>query len=193
MRVHLVHGIHYEPSSPVKGLIPYLTDAGFEVRFPDYGFEWALETRFLNPMLEGALLDYIEPGDVLIGHSNGCAIAYHLMQLGAPVKGAIFINGALKQAIERPGTCQFLDVYYNPGDDITEAAKIAQEIGLVDPVWGELGHGGYVGTDGLIENINCGAVPDMPKVAGHSDFFTPANLAAWGPFLAKRLQTACAQ
>lgn len=185
---HLIHGIRTEPNSPVKGLIPYLEDAGFSVRYPDYGFEWALETGFVNTMLEGALLPYIEPGDVVVGHSNGCALAYHLMQLGAPIKGAAFINGALEQKIVRPGThVEFIDVYFNPGDQITEVAKYANEFHIVDSLWGELGHGGYVGNDPRIGSFNCGNTVSMPVVSGHSDFFTPVNLDVWGPFLANRL------
>ncbi len=185
--VHLVHGIHTEPDSPVKGLIPYLRTAGFIVRYPEYGYELAVETLYLNPIIEGVMMPYVEPGDILIGHSNGCAISYHMMQQGAPAIGAVFINGALEQTLKRPIGCAFIDVYYNPGDEVTEIAKIGGEFGIFDDDWGELGHGGYIGNDGLIENFNCGATPGMPVVSGHSDFFTPSKLAQWGPFLAKRL------
>jgi hypothetical protein len=188
--IHLIHGIHYEPSSPVTGLIPYLEAAGFDVAYPNYGFELALETRIVNPMLQGSLLPYIRPGDVLIGHSNGCAIAYELMMAGAPAIGAVFINGALQTTIARPGSCKWIDVYYNPGDDITIAARLAADIGIVSPVWGELGHSGYAGNDPDIRDFNCGSSTAMPVVSGHSDFFTPAKLSAWGPFLAGRLQSA---
>lgn len=192
--IHLIHGIHYEPTSEVIGLIPYLTAAGFEVAYPNYGYEMALETRIINPMLQGSLLPYIRSGDILIGHSNGCAIAYALMQAGAPAAGAVFINGALETTITRPGSCKFIDVYFNPGDDITVAARIAADIGIVSPIWGELGHSGYSGNDPAICDFNCGHTPSMPVVAGHSDFFTPSKLAAWAPFLAKRLKDhTCAQ
>lgn len=185
--IHFIHGIHTEPSSQVKGLLAYLMDAHFEVAYPDYGYELALETRLVNSMIEGALLPYIAPGDILIGHSNGCAVAYHLMLLGAPAKGAVFINGALQTNIVRAGTCEWLDVYFNAGDQVTEAAKIGQELGWVDSVWGDLGHSGYAGKDSKITNFDCGKTPDMPAVSGHSDFFTPSKLAKWGPFLADRL------
>lgn len=185
--VHLVHGIHTEPDSRVKGLIPYLKAAGFDVKYPEYGYELAVETRYLNPIIEGVMQPYVESGDIFVGHSNGCAITYHLMQMGAPVIGAVFINGALERTLRRPGNCSFIDVYYNPGDEITEVAKIGAEFGIFDEDWGELGHSGYDGTDGLIENFNCGATAGMPIVSGHSDFFTPEKLAEWGPFLTKRL------
>lgn len=185
-RVHLLHGIHAERVSPVQELIPLLSAAGFEVAYPDYGFIFGVETKIVNPIILGAMLPYIGKGDVLIGHSNGCAIGYDLLTATLAV-GAIFINAALEQNIERPPGAQFIDVYYNAGDRITEAALIAQRLGIVDPVWGEMGHAGYIGADTKIRNIDCGNTPGMPSVAGHSAFFLPANLAAWGPFLVKRL------
>lgn len=182
--IHLIHGIHTQGQNPVEGLIPYL--APFEVYYPDYGYILGLETKIVNPIIVGSLLPYIEPTDILIGHSNGCAIAYDLLQRGVRVAGAVFINPALEQHIER--LAPWIDVYFNAGDEITRAAKLGEELGLTDPVWGEMGHGGYVGPDPAITNINCGATAGMPVVSGHSDFFTPTNLAAWGPFLVGRLR-----
>lgn len=187
MSVHVIHGIHSEPTSQVKGIIPYLLAAGLEVKWPEYGFELAIETRLINSMLVGTLLPYIQPGDTFVCHSNGCAIAYHLMLMGAPAVGAVFINGALETAIGRPGSCEWIDVYWNAGDDITEIAEIGASLHIYDSIWGELGHAGYVGFDPKITNINCGATPNMPAVSGHSDFFTPDKLKVWGPFLAKRI------
>ena len=187
--IHLIHGIHTEPTSHVKGLVGYLVEAGLEVSYPDYGFEWALETRLVNTMIEGALFPYIDPGDVLVGHSNGCAMAYHLALMGAPVKGLVLINGALETTIRRPGSVEWIDVYFNPGDTITEAAALGERLGLVDPLWGELGHAGYSGDDKAIVPIDCSATPNMPRVWGHSDFFTPApQLKAWGPYSSSRIK-----
>lgn len=187
MVIHLIHGIRSDSNSPVKNLIPYLQSAGFTVKYPDYGFELALETRFLNPMFVGTLLPYIQPGDIAICHSNGCALAYELMKRGAPFAGAAFINGALEQDIARLGSVKWIDVLFNSGDCITEAAKIGAEIGIVDREYGQLGHAGYVGGDDQISNINCGSTQGMPQVSGHSDFFTPGKLAAWAPYLIDRI------
>lgn len=187
MRVHLLPGIHTGITSPVQGLVPYLHASGFDVVWVDYGFVLGVETRLSNPLVRSTMKPYIEAGDIVIGHSNGCAIAYDLMSVGAPFGGAVFINGALEQYIMRPVNVKFIDVYYNSGDDITEVARFAEQIGLVDPVWGELGHAGYSGHDSAIHNIDCGNTTGMPVVSGHSDFFTPSNLAVWGQFVAKRL------
>jgi hypothetical protein len=189
LRINLVHGIHTVVGDPVvEGLIPYLQAAGFEVIYPDYGWIAGLETRIANPLIVRSILPYLAPGDLWIGHSNGCAIGYDLMHLSAPIAGAVFINGALEPPLLRPAQVRWIDVYFNAGDDITEAAQIAEHLGLVDPVWGELGHSGYRGTDDRIVNIDCGKTAGMPVVSGHSDFFTPAKIASWGPYLVKRIQ-----
>ena len=187
MKVHLVPGIHTGATSCVEGLIPYLTGAGLDVAWVDYGFVLGLETRLVNPLIVHTALPYIEKGSILCGHSNGAAIAYLLMQAGAPVKGCVFINGALEQRITRSVGVEFIDCFWNPNDDITEVAEIGAKLGIDCPVWGAMGHGGYIGTDPAITSINCGATPDMPVVSGHSDFFSPLKLQTWGPFLAKRL------
>jgi hypothetical protein len=186
--IHLIHGIRTQGPSPVQGLIKYLQTAGFEVRYPDYGWIDAIETRIVNPIICGSLLPYIGPQDLLIGHSNGCAIAYDLMaKYGAKVAGTVFINGALEQDIAR--FAPWYDVYFNRGDDITRMAKIGAAIGVTDKAWGQLGHAGYSGGDPLITNIDCGGTVGMPAVSGHSDFFTPGKLAAWAPFLVQRIRS----
>lgn len=188
MRVLVVHGIHTAVGDPVvEGLLPYLKAAGLDPVYVDYGWIAGVETRIANPLIVDTMLPFVNPGDIYVGHSNGCAIGYDLMRLGAPLAGAVFINGALEQTIARPANVRWIDVYFNSGDQITEAAKIGAAIGVTDPVWGELGHAGYSGTDRAITNINCGATLDMPRVSGHSDIFTPAKLAQWGPYIARRI------
>lgn len=185
MKVHLIHGIHTVGMSPIEALTDYLV--GFKVRYPDYGWILGVETKFFNPVIVGTLLPYIEIGDILIGHSNGCAIIYDLMAAGCPPVDVVFINAALEQNIDRR-VASWIDIYFNGGDEVTEAAKIGAKFGLTDPVWGEMGHAGYRGSDPNIVNIDCGNTKDMPVVAGHSDFFTPSKLSYWGPFLANRIR-----
>lgn len=185
MATSVIHGIHTSGSDqPPEALLAYLTPPVF---YPDYGYELAVATRILNPMIEGCIAAYIQPGDVLIGHSNGCAIIYDLLRHGARPSGIVFINGALEQDITLPGFVQWCDVYYNAGDTITEAAAIAEKLGLVDVCWGEMGHAGYSGTDPRITNINTGATTGFPGVRGHSAIFDSSNLPAWGPFIANRI------
>ena len=187
MRVHIVHGIlDSVGTSGLLRLIPYLKAAGFMVCSPDYGLITAAETRLANPIIVRTLAPYIEPGDVYVGHSNGCAIGYDLVQAGAPFAGLVLINAALRQDITLPAA-MWADVYYNQDDDATVAAVLAAQLGLVDPVWGEMGHGGYLGVHPKVCNINCSKPPQgLPVVSGHSDIFN--KLDQWGPFIVRRIQ-----
>lgn len=171
----------------MENLIPYLVAAGLQVTYIDYGYILGLETKLANPLVWRTMLPFVEPGSILVGHSNGAAICYDLMNAGARVKGCVFINGALDPRITRAVDVSFIDVLYNPGDTITEVAEIASVLGITDPSWGMMGHIGYWGTDPNIHSINCGATPNMPVVSGHSDFFEPHNIARWGPYEAQRI------
>lgn len=184
MTVHLVHGIHTGGPSPIQGLSLYVPGP---IAYPDYGWIAGLETRVANPIIVGCLAPYIGPRDILIGHSNGCAIVYDLLNRGVQCAGAVFVNAALERSIKLPPKCPWIDVYFNIGDQITEAARVGAALGLTDLVWGEMGHAGYLGHDPDISNTDCGTTPKMPVVLGHSDFFTPLKLQAWGPFLWARV------
>jgi hypothetical protein len=177
VKVHLIHGIHTGGPSWIQGFTPYL--GPIVSVYPDYGWIAGLETKVANPIIVGCLKPYIAPDDVLICHSNGCAIAYDLMNAGVKMAGAVFINAALEQRIVRPPGVGWIDVYFNNGDDITEAAKVGAALGLTDKVWGEMGHAGYLGSDPNISNTDC--TNGLPPLSGHSDMGTPAKFAAWGP------------
>lgn len=188
MKLHLVHGIHTATGDPaVQRLLPFLTGWD-EVVYPDYGYILAVETKRINPVIVGCLKPYIGPDDVMIGHSNGCAAIYDLLQAGVKMKGVVFLNGALRQDVTLPDCVKFCHVYFNEGDDITEVAQAAARLGVsVDANWGQMGHAGYLGTDPRVENFNCGSVAtspaNLPLLDGHSDLFTPGKVEAWGPFV----------
>jgi pimeloyl-ACP methyl ester carboxylesterase len=169
-------------------LIGYLEAAGHTVKYPEYGYELAIETRIVNDMIIGAIFPYIGRDDILIGHSNGAAMAFELAREGAPCKGLILINAALERNIIRPLQVEWIDCYWNSGDAITEVAQVGEELGLYPQYWGEMGHAGYLGYDKQITSINCGATPGLPAVSGHSDIFAPANLQKWGPYIASRIR-----
>ena len=188
MKIHLLHGIHTDLTNPVvSGLVPYLEKSGIQVMHPDYGYILSVETRRINPMVEGILTPYIETGDVLIGHSNGCAIIYDMLNTLSEKKvipvGFIFINGALEQRITVPDGISWGLCIYNENDTITEVAKIAAMLGTAPRTWGEMGHAGYIGTDTRVENVDAKHYPGMPPVSGHSDLFTSVNLPSWGDWI----------
>ena len=186
MRVHVVHGIlDRVGAAGLLKLVPYLQQAGFECRVPDYGLITAAETRIANPLIWRSLLPYIERGDVFVGHSNGCAIGYHLAQAGAPFAGLVLINAALRRDIELSAG-MWADVYYNAGDEATVAAVASAAVGLSDPIWGDMGHAGC--SNLRARNIDCGLTrPDIPPVSGHSAIFESPRIEAWAPYIVGRL------
>lgn len=160
-----------------------------QVLHPDYGYILAAETRRINPIVVGLLAPYVETGDILIGHSNGCAIIYDMLfalsEKQIIPSGFIFINGALKQRITVPAGIGWGLVLYNEDDTITSVAEIAAFFHTAPRTWGEMGHGGYIGVDARIENVDEKKSIGMPAVSGHSAFFTAANLPVWGDWLGK--------
>ena len=190
MKIHLLHGIHTDLTNPVVGaLVPYLEKSGIQVVHPDYGYILSVETRRINPMVENLLTPYIETGDVLIGHSNGCAIIYDMLyslsEKNVFPSGFIFINGALEQRITVPAGIGWGLCIYNEDDTITEVAQIAALFGTAPRTWGEMGHAGYIGTDTRVDNVDAKHTAGMPPVRGHSDLFTSTNLPAWGDWIEK--------
>jgi hypothetical protein len=190
VKIHLVHGIHSGPNDPmVPGLVPYLQKTGLQVAAPNYGYILGIEAARMNPMIEGVLAPYIDPDDILVGHSNGCAIIYELMKHGNR-NGIVFINPALDADLPFLAHSEFrwMHVYYNAGDTLTEVAEIAEWAGIAPRCWGDMGHDGYKGHDKRVRNIDCGNTEGMPKVNGHSDIFTAANLPQWGAFIANGIR-----
>jgi hypothetical protein len=191
-RIHLIHGIHTTPGkATISGLAVYLQGPVYDVVLPNYGYILAAETRRLNPMVVSMLLPYIEGGDVLVGHSNGCEIIYSmlddLINAGRIPRGLVFINAALDAKITIPEGIEWFDVYSNKGDTITEVAAIASWLGTAPRTWGEMGHSGYEGNDPRGKNIYCDTTPNMPIVVGHSEIGNPTNLPAWGKYINDRI------
>ena len=188
MTIHLIHGIHTSARDlEVRGLIPYLERTGLEVAYPEYGFILGIETRRVNAMIVGTLLPYIKPGDIIVGHSNGCAIAYDLTRAGAEPVGLVLIHAALDRLISLHASIRWCDVYFNEDDTITEAARIGAKLGITDPSWGEMGHAGYGGIDGRVTNIDDKHTRGLPECRGHSPEFEPQNLPAWGEYIAGKI------
>lgn len=192
MKFHVLHGIHTPTNDPVvESLLPFLKG---EINYPDYGFILAVETRRINPVIVGSVAPYVGPDDIMVGHSNGCAIIYDLLQRGVKMKGVVLINGALRQDIILPPCVKFAHIYYNAGDNITEVARCAEMLAIspVDAVWGEMGHAGYVGNDPRVKSFDCGpaavAGTVLPGISGHSDIFTPPHIAEWGPFINAQIE-----
>jgi hypothetical protein len=185
----LLHGIHTPFGDPkVKRLIPYIAPLD-DVIYPDYGYVMAVETRRINPALVGMLTPFVKSGDTIFAHSNGCAIAYEVVQaLDKSITdiGLVLIDAALIRNITLPDCVKFCHVYYNAGDQITQVAALAELVpfSLVDQNWGDMGHYGYSGTDPRVAMIDCANTKGVMQDEGHSEIFDPPEIDAWGPYIA---------
>lgn len=186
--IHLVHGIHVEErgGSP-RLLAPYLKEAGFSVKVRSYGkLKW-WQARFANENLAACFADSMKKGDIVIGHSNGVALACLAADYGVQLGGVVAIQGALDADRQWAPQIPWIDVIANRGDGVLTASTL-----LFGHMWGALGRDGYNGpADSRITNIFTDERrPDgLPEALGHSQFFTHDVLAAWGPWYAARIRS----
>ena len=181
-RIILVHGIlSSEGRSNVRQLVPALQKTGLAVSVFEYGFIHFFQARFRNPSLAKRLRAISMPGDIIVAHSNGCAITHRAANEGAQFGGVVYINPALDP--ERTTPAPWVDVYFNPGDHVTWFSKL-----LPWHTWGEMGSTGYKGPATNHINFNTGDFPLMPRCNGHLDLFNEGNVDAWSNFIARRIE-----
>jgi hypothetical protein len=183
-RIILVHGIRSsEGRSNVRKLVPALQAEGLETTVFEYGFIRFFTARWLNSSLAKRLAAIARPGDIVVAHSNGCAIAHRASEReNADFGGVVFIQPALDP--ERTTRAPWVDVYFNAGDHVTWFAKL-----LPWHTWGEMGSVGYTGPGSNHTNFDTGNFPLMPKCDGHLDIFSAEKVSAWSKFIARRIKT----
>ena len=139
--VRLVHGFNVPDNgtNTIDRLVPALKAKGYDVDSTgaDYGWSGLLLTWLFNEARADKLVDLFRKGDILIGHSNGCAIIARAIDAGMPVQHVIFIHPALDNDWEPPkySAVERIDVYYSENDEPT---KWAARIPCV--LWGRYGH-----------------------------------------------------
>ena len=131
--VFLLHGIHQERGKE--------STVGFKTLIPqahkrDYGAILSWQALWVNRSLAETLADEIDEhrGALIIGHSNGCAIASRVAELSACVRGLVMINPALDVDWKPPSTLRWMNVYYHPNDS---AVRLARWIPFTR--WGAMG------------------------------------------------------
>jgi hypothetical protein len=182
-RVVLIHGAEFRKKSrgSMRRLAPSFRAAGFCTIIPTYGFLPALLLGlfpWLDRRIAESLSGFIQPDDILIGHSNGATLAY-LINQRVPVRGSVLINAALEA--DRVPFTGFVHVYYNAGDVVTKLAEF-----FPFHVWGNMGTFGYAGVDPRVRNIDQGNPPDgLPPLDGHSDIFSVGKCRKWARYMAE--------
>ncbi len=181
-RVILLHGFNVrdEGERTVGKLAPYFAAAGFAVKRPRYGWLGLLGVRALNGKFARLIADLSEPGDILVGHSNGCAIGAEAADLGAQFSQLVLINPALDSDRAFPVSeyLRAIHVWHSPSDSPVWAAKF-----LPWHSWGDMGAVGYNGrTDIRVRNYNKESGYQVSS-SEHSDVFAPGKLEFFAPLI----------
>lgn len=182
-RVILLHGFNVrdEGIATVGRLAPYFEAAGFRVKRPRYGWTFLLfGVRYMNPRAARMIADMAEPGDVVVGHSNGCAIAVGAAEQGAPFSQLVLINPALDSDHKFPSQLERIHVWHSPSDAPVRWAKW-----LPWHTWGDMGAVGYRGP--FDPRVTCYNKQNGFPVSssGHSDIFASGKLEYFAPLIVR--------
>lgn len=192
MTIWVVHGIHTDPHSRrMLDMCEHIeVGAGIPVEYFEYGNLLAIQTRFCNPEIALRLAALVQPGDALLGHSNGACLAMRALMWGVPAVCFVALNGALKDDIEIPRQLYFAHVYYNKHDGAVSWAERSPKL-LTDSLWGDLGKVGYRGKDLRVKQWDCEAGDDgMPDLSGHSKIIDKENSRVWGEYIGRNIKVA---
>lgn len=190
MIVVLIHGFNIWDGgrATVGKLRPFFADLGVPYVMVSYGHFGLLDTRFKNLRIAEQVATAIANARrgnhqvIVVGHSNGCAIAHLAAQhYGARIDQAVYINPALEANIEIPESIRRLHVWHSPSDGPVKWAKWLPAANARP--WGEMGATGYTGHDHRVLNFN---KEDRFGVVskGHSDMFDIERIGYYGPIVA---------
>ena len=117
--VYLIHGIRTKDGEATDKLKKYFEAAGYPVVELDYGYLQWFGARFLNRRMATLLTKVLQPRSIVVGHSNGCAIASRVADKGKAIANLIMIQPALNNDWVPPENVQHMHVYYNKKDKAT--------------------------------------------------------------------------
>lgn len=206
-RILLVHGIYSkEGQSSVWNMkAPLEQSTGLPVVVFEYGYMHPVQARFDNPAIAKRLADIMEPGDIIVNHSNGAAVTYlATVNEGARPSGVVMINPALDEW--RLPVCDWCHVYHNEDDEVVWWSHL-----LLGNVWGEMGKIGYIpkgsippapvqlkaavedgghswqtrvqNTDTIVDAVPLG----LPAAKGHLAMFQSPCVQPWGATIGRRI------
>ena len=172
-RLLIVHGIHTNDAAGwMDHMVTAFNDAGWDAAKWTYGYAYAMLTRVQNPWRASKLADLIQPGDIVLGHSNGACLAWMAAELGAPMGGAILLNPALDTDKVMAKQVPWVNLYVNSQDEAVPWAKA-----FVGHPWGSQGRDGIAVRDLRYQTVWTDQEP--PRVYGHSGVLTPSAISPW--------------
>lgn len=163
-----VHGFNVrdDGSKTVDTLKPAVQHL-HNLRVMDYDYGWLglFGVRFLSWRLAKTLSGLIQEQDILIGHSNGCALIYNaIMRHKKPCALVFLIAPALDSDVEFPPELFNRVVVLHSKHDIP--VKLSKYLPFHP--WGSMG--AYGAKHFNVKNIDCSS-----WAKGHSAYFAPNN------------------
>lgn len=181
---YLIHGFNVSDNGAgtIDKFAPLLKQRGYIVKNVDYGYNFLARVKLCNKNYARFLSEIAEPESLIIGHSNGCAIALLASQMGAPFSQMVFINPALNRNVKIGPEVHDVHVWHSPGDIAVKAASL-----IPSSIWGDMGAHGYTGDDYRVKNYN---KQDnyMISSKSHSDMFEPAKFEFFAPLILNEVQ-----
>lgn len=175
---HFIHGA-FDPNGSrfIDWLAPYFGERGYATNTKfDYGWTGIFSAFFLNDRWARLLTAQVRPGDIGVGHSNGCAILARATDLGAPFRELLFLHPALDRGARIDPHVERITVFHAPSEIPTLLARFIP----MHP-WGDMGRVGYRGSDPRFVSINTETANEHP-VFGHTG--EGRNPEFWGPLIA---------
>lgn len=178
-RCILVHGIRHTfwRQNPMLALRDELLSRSVPSVLVDYGYKLVPLT---NNRAITKVYETCQPGDVLVGFSNGAFACGGAVDRGAQAWGIVLVSAAMRRNWIFPENMLVLN-YYNPNDGVLTAgtswAWMANWMPWRwgddrDHGWGDLGKFGYDGPSEMVRDIR------LPYGVGHSWYNDPAAVRA---------------
>jgi pimeloyl-ACP methyl ester carboxylesterase len=141
-RIIMIHGwrVRDRGKRTLGPLADALRDLEHEVILYSYGYVFTRrKTEMVSRKTAKLLSTKIEPGDVVIGHSNGARVAFELSFYAPLIRRMVWLNPALDPDVVPAKTVQKCLVVHSKRDRATRIAKW-----LPGSIWGAMGTVGYL-------------------------------------------------
>lgn len=175
---HFIHGA-FDPNGSrfIDWLAVDFQKRGFAANTKfDYGWTGIFSALFFNDRWARLLAAAVRPGDIGVGHSNGCAVLARAAALGAPFREFVFLNPALDRGASIAPSVERIHVFHAPHELPTLLARF-----IPFHPWGDMGRVGYRGKDPRFVNVNVESASEF-ETRGHTGISEHKEF--WGPFIA---------
>lgn len=175
--IYLAHGFNVKSPEKYFRLGAIFESAGYPVIRVDYGWTGLLSVAFATERTAKKLCEVMLPGSIIVGHSNGAAIANRATMLGAPVRQMMLINPALhRDTLFHGDILDRVDVYHACDDKVVTWGRRWRKLNPMrlfgmESAWGEMGRHGAMVAQGRVHNHDLHKVLNTDEEVGHGGAF----------------------